>query len=217
MRHRTSLAYHPQENGQAEVSNREIKSILEKTVNSSRKDWSKKIDDACWAYRTTFKTLLGMSPFRLVYGKACNLPRELEHRAYWVTRLLNMDSKVAGKKRMLPLRELDEFHNEAYENARIYKEKTKAWHDKHIVRKEFEPGQQVLLFNSRLKLFPSKLKSKWSGPFTVVQVFPYGGVEIMHPEKGQIKVNAQRLKLYFEGEFHTRRQDTILNTSRAGQ
>ena len=140
VRHRTLLAYHPQANGQVEVSNREIKPILEKTVNSSRKDWSKKIDDTLWAYRKTFKTPLGMSPFRLVYGKACHFPVELEHRAYWVTRLLNMDSKVAGAKRILQLNELDEFHNEAYENARIYKEKTKSWHDKHIVRKEFEPG-----------------------------------------------------------------------------
>ena len=141
VRYRTSLAYHPQENGQAEVSNQEIKSIMEKTVNSLRKDWSKKIDDALWEYKTSFKTPLGMSPFRLVYGKACHFPVELEHRAYWATRLLNMDSKVAREKRMLQLSELDEFRNEAYENARIYKEKTKSWHDKHIVRKEFEPGQ----------------------------------------------------------------------------
>ena len=81
----------------------------------------------------------------------------------------------------------------------------KALHDKHIVRKEFEPSQQVLLFNSRLKLFPGKLKSKWSGPFTIVQVFSYGGVEIMHPEKGQFKVISQRLKPYFGGEFHAGR------------
>ena len=80
--HRTSLAYHPQSNGQEEVSNREIKSILEKTVNSYRKDWSKNIEDALWAYRTTFKKPLGMSPFRIVYGKACHLLVELEHRAY---------------------------------------------------------------------------------------------------------------------------------------
>ena len=128
-----------------------------------------------------------------------------------------MDSKVAGEKWMLQLSELDEFRNESYKNARIYKEKTKAWHDKHILRKEFELGQQVLLFNSRLKLVPGKLKSKWLGWFIVVQVFPYGGVEIMHPEKGQFKVNAQRLKPYFGGEFHVRRQATILSTPGAGQ
>ena len=80
----------------------------------------------------------------------------------------------------------------------------------------FEPGQQVMLFNSRLKLFPGKLKSKWSGPFIVVQVFPYGRVEIMHPKKGQFKVNTQRLKPYFRGEFHIGRQDTILSMPGAG-
>ena len=103
---------------------------------------------------------------------------------------------------MLQLSELEKFRNEAYENARIYKEKTKAWHDKHIAMKEFEAGQQVLLFNSRLKLFPGKLKSRWSRPFIVTQVFPHGGVAVTHPEKGTFKVNTQQLNPYLGGEFH---------------
>ena len=167
VRHWTTLAYHPQTNGQTEVSNREIKSILEKIVNSSKKDWAKKIDDALWAYRTTLKTPLGMSPFRLVFGKACHFSVELNLKAYWATRQLNMNSKMADEKRMLQLNELEEFRNEAYKNVKIYKENTKDWHDKHIARKEFEASQRVLLFNSRIKLFPGKLKSRWSRPFTV--------------------------------------------------
>ena len=91
VRHAMGLAYNPQSNGQAEISNREIKNILEKTVNTNRKNWSLKLDDALWAYRTSYKSLIGMPPYRIMFGKACHLPLKLEYKAMWAIRKLNFD------------------------------------------------------------------------------------------------------------------------------
>nr|GFB31473.1 reverse transcriptase domain-containing protein [Tanacetum cinerariifolium] len=173
--HRLSTTYHPQTSGQVEVTNCGLKQILERTVGENRALWSDKLEDALWAFQTAFKTSIGCTPYRLVYGKACHLPLELEHKAFRALK-------------------------HAYENSLIYKERTKKLHDKKIKNRIFNVGDQVLIFNSRLNIFSGKLKSRWSGPFTISKIHPYGTAKFVHPDGCNFKVNCHRLKHYHGGD-----------------
>nr|GEV05296.1 reverse transcriptase domain-containing protein [Tanacetum cinerariifolium] len=160
--HRLSTAYHPQTSGQVEVSNRGLKCILERTIGENRASWSDKLYDALWAFCTAFKTPIGSTPYNLVYEKACHLPIELEHKAYWALKHCNFDLKTA--------------------------EKTKKIHDSKIKNHVFNVGDRVLLFNSSLKIFSGKLKTRRTGPFTVAHIFPYGTIELSQADGPNFKV-----------------------------
>nr|GEV78303.1 hypothetical protein [Tanacetum cinerariifolium] len=176
-------------------------SRFERTVGENRTSWSDKLDEGLWAFRTAYKTPIGCTPYKFVYGKLCHLPIELEHRAYWALKHVNFDLKTAGDHRKLQLNELSELRDQAYENSVIYKEKTKKLHDSKIKNHIFNIGDQVLLFNSRLKIFSGKLKTHWSGPFTITRVFPYGTIELSQPNGLNFKVNGHRVKHYFGGDI----------------
>ncbi|GJR94793.1 reverse transcriptase domain-containing protein [Tanacetum coccineum] len=147
--HRLSIAYHPQTSGQVEVSNRGLKRIIERTIGENRASWSDKLDDALWAFCTAYKTPIGCTPYKLVYGKACHLSIELEHKAYF-------DLVTTGDHRKVQLNELNELRDHAYENSLIYKEKTKRVHDSKIKNRLKYPLEWTIHCN---QFFPYGLSS----------------------------------------------------------
>nr|GEW36385.1 reverse transcriptase domain-containing protein [Tanacetum cinerariifolium] len=168
--HRLATPYHPQTSGQVEVSNRGLKRILERAVGENRASWSDKLDDTLWAFRTAYKNPIRCTPYKLVYGKACRLPVELEHKDYWALKHENFDLKTAGDHRKVQINELNELHDQAYENSLIYKEKTKRFHDLKIKNRAFNIGDRV---------------------------YPYGTVKLSQPDGPNFKVNGHRVKYYF--------------------
>ncbi|GJX74965.1 reverse transcriptase domain-containing protein [Tanacetum coccineum] len=200
----------PQNNILTKDTNRAIKRILERSVGYNPKGWSEKLNDALWAFRTTYKTPTGCTPFQLVYGKACHLPVEIKHKAYWALKQCNIYLTAAAKNRFMELNELMELKDGAYEITRIYKERTKKWHESRLHGdKYFKVGDKVLLFNSRLRLHLGKLKSKWYGPYVVKNVYPYRAVEITNKNGSSFKVNGQRLKKYYDRSIDTKDDEVI--------
>ncbi|GJV26005.1 reverse transcriptase domain-containing protein [Tanacetum coccineum] len=166
--HKLFTAYHPQSNGQTKVINRAIKRILERSVGYNPKDWSEKLNDALWAFRTAYKTPTGCTPFRLVYGKACHLPVEIEHKEHWALKQCNMNLTLASESRLMQLNESAELRDGAYENTRIYKERTKKWHDSRLCGdKDFKVGDKAIEITDRdgfsFKVNGQRLKKYYGG------------------------------------------------------
>nr|GEV73534.1 reverse transcriptase domain-containing protein [Tanacetum cinerariifolium] len=180
----------------ANIANFYARNFIKKGLTSQQK--KKFFKDA---FRTAYKTPIGCTPYKLVYGKSYHLPIELEHRSYWALKHVNFDLKTAGDHRKLQLNELSELRDQAYENSIIYKERTKKLRDSNIKNRIFNVGDQVLLFNSRLKIFSGKLKTRWSGPVTITRVFPYGTIQLSQPNGPNFKVNGHRVKHYFDGDI----------------
>nr|GEV63426.1 reverse transcriptase domain-containing protein [Tanacetum cinerariifolium] len=148
-----------------------------------------------------YKTPIGCTTYKLVYRKACHLPIELEHKAYWALKHANFDLQTVGDHHKVQLNELNELHDQAYENSLICKKKTKRLHDSKIKDRVFNVSDRVLLFNSRLNIFLGKLKTRWSGQFTITHVFPYGTVELSQTDGSNFKENGHRLKHYFREDI----------------
>ncbi|GJS95458.1 reverse transcriptase domain-containing protein [Tanacetum coccineum] len=183
--HRFSTSYHPQTSGQVENTNRALKRILEKNVKDNPAIWSRKLDDALWAFRIAYKTPTGTTPYKLIYGKNCHLPFKIKHRAYWALKNCNPDLIAAGEKEMFQLHELEGLRYQAYENSCLYKERTKVWHDRKLrMRKEFKQGNKVLLFHSKY-------------------------VELYGKYRKTFIVNGHRLKLYHEEDNNSREAVTL--------
>jgi hypothetical protein len=159
-------------------------------MNQMKRSWRSKLSEALWAYQMAYKTPISMTPCQLVYGKTCHLPIELEHKAFWAIKKWSMDLKAAGTKRKIQIAELEEWREKAYHSAKLYKERTKRWHDKQIKNKQFKLGDKVLLFNSRGHLFShGKLRSKWEGPYLVLHAADHSAVTLQCDDGEKFKAS----------------------------
>ncbi|GJU11235.1 reverse transcriptase domain-containing protein [Tanacetum coccineum] len=208
--HRFSTSYHPQTSGQVKNTNSALKRILEKTVKDNLVVWSRKLDDALWAFLLLIKHLPVPHLTNSYMEKNCHLPFEIEHRAYWALKNCNPDLIAAGEKIMFQLYELKKLRHQAYENSRLYKARTKVWHDRKLrMRKEFKHGNKVLLFHSKYKFKQPKLRSRWLGPYVVKHQYPSGYVELYGKDGKTFIVNGHRLKLYHEEEDYNDQREAV--------
>jgi hypothetical protein len=190
--------YHPQANGQVESTNKVIETILTKTVKENRKDWSNRLLEALWAYRTTWRNTTGFSPYELVYGKSVVFPVEFEIKTLRTALSANLDLTNAQTARLQQLNELEEKRLDAIQQTTIIQQQRSQWHDKNIKNKQFQKGDWALLYDSRFKEFQGKLRTRWLGPYEVDTIFPNGTVRLLTIDDSRtpLLVNGHRLRVY---------------------
>jgi hypothetical protein len=198
IKHQKSTPYHPQANGQVESTNKTLESIMTKTVQMHRKDWSDKLNEALWAYRITWKNSIGFTPYQLVYGKQVLLPIEFQIHTFKLAVDLGIDLSKAQKERIMQLNQLDEMRQAAIEHNILIQQQRAHWHDKFIKKKQFKVGDWALLFDSKFKNFKAKFTTHWLGPYEVAEVYDNGSVKLqtIDDEASSFTVNGHRLKLY---------------------
>ncbi|XP_057856919.1 uncharacterized protein LOC131066224 [Cryptomeria japonica] len=198
IRHRKSTPYHPQANGQAEITNRDLESILTKIVSLHRKDWSSRLFEVVWAYQTTWKTTIGFTPFEVVYGTKAMMHVEFEHKTLRIAIALDMILSAAQHDRILQLNALDEIRKSVLQHTETIQNQHMKWHDRYIKYKEFKPGDWALLYDSENKDNLGKLQTRWLEPYEVIETFSNGVVRlsIIDPVKFKLLVNDHCMRLY---------------------
>eukprot|EP00253_Pinus_taeda_P030628 PITA_30628 len=195
IKHRKSTPYHPQENGQVESTNKVIEGILTKTVHLHRRDWEERLPEALWAYRTTWRNIIGHTPYELFYGKQALFPIEFHIKTFKMAIQLGLDLSEAQKHRLEQLNELDEIRQDAVQRTSIVQKNRAKWHDKYIKEKKFQAGDWTLLFNSKFKDFQGKFQTHWVRPYEIEEVFNNEVVKIRTIDGSKIPllVNGHRL------------------------
>jgi hypothetical protein len=198
IKHQKSTPYHPQANFQVESTNKTLESIMTKTIQMHRKDWSDNLNEAVWAYRITWKNRIGFTPYHLVYGKKVLLPIEFQIHTFKLAVDLGTNISEAQKERIMQLNQLDEMRQEAIEHNILIQQQRAHWHDNFIKKKPFKVGDWALLFDSKFKNFKDKFTTHWLGPYEVVDVYDNGSVKLQtrDDEASSFTINGHRLKLY---------------------
>eukprot|EP00253_Pinus_taeda_P028752 PITA_28752 len=198
VQHKITTPYHPQENGQVESSNKVIESIWTKPVASHRRDWAARLPEALWAYRTTWRSTTGYSPYHLVFGKQPIFPIEFEIQTLRTAQEVGLDLSEAQKNRLQQINELDETRLFALQNTSLIQHQRAKWHDALIKDKIFHEGDWALLYDSRFQDFPGKLQTHWLGPYEIQEFHDNGTLTLITIDGSgyTFKVNSHRVRLY---------------------